>query len=78
MGNRWLHAVQRPPDHQLLDQYLANLRSEPPADAGISPIAYAFFRNGVTLTSGAVSVAVWTDSPPAVAYQTNNGHTAWG
>ena len=38
----------------------------------------AFYRNGVTLTSGAASVAVWTDGPPAVAYQTHNGHTAVG
>src|SRR5207248_1697607 len=38
----------------------------------------AFYRNGVTLTSGAVSVADWTDGPPAVAYKANNGHTAVG
>jgi N-acetylneuraminic acid mutarotase len=38
----------------------------------------AFYRNGVTLTAGAASVAVWTDGPPAVAYQTHNGHTAVG
>ncbi len=38
----------------------------------------AFYRNGVTLTSGATSVADWTDGPPAVAYQTHNGHTAVG
>ena len=38
----------------------------------------AFYRNGVTLTSGAVAVATWTDGPPAVAYQTNNGHTGVG
>jgi hypothetical protein len=38
----------------------------------------AFYRNGVTLTAGAASVADWTDGPPAVAYKTNNGHTAVG
>src|ERR1043166_3025562 len=38
----------------------------------------AFYRNGVTLTSGAVSVADWTDGPSAVAYKANNGYTAAG
>jgi hypothetical protein len=38
----------------------------------------AFYRNGVTLTAGAASVAVWTDGPPAVAYKANSGHTAVG
>jgi hypothetical protein len=38
----------------------------------------AFYRNGVTLTGGAVSVADWTDGPPAVAYKINNGTTAVG
>ena len=48
-----------------------------PLMQGVSSLT-AFYRNGVTLTSGAASVAVWTDGPPAVAYQTNNGHTAVG
>jgi N-acetylneuraminic acid mutarotase len=48
-----------------------------PLMQGVSSLT-AFFRNGVTLTAGAVSVAVWTDGPPAVAYQSNNGHTAVG
>src|SRR5437773_7295373 len=38
----------------------------------------AFYRNGVTLTAGAASVATWTDGPPAVAYKANSGHTAVG
>jgi N-acetylneuraminic acid mutarotase len=38
----------------------------------------AFYRNGLTLASGASSVAMWTDGPSAVGYQTNNGHTAAG
>jgi hypothetical protein len=38
----------------------------------------AFYRNGLTLAGGAVSVADWTDGPPAVAYKENNGHTAVG
>jgi N-acetylneuraminic acid mutarotase len=44
---------------------------------GVSTLT-AFYRNGVTLTSGATAVAVWTDGPPAVAYKANNGHTAVG
>lgn len=42
---------------------------------GVSRLG-AFYRNGVTLTSGAIAVANWTDGPPAVAYKTNNGKTA--
>jgi hypothetical protein len=39
----------------------------------------AFYRNPVTLTAGATSVAMWTDdSSPAVAFQVHNGHTAVG
>src|SRR5262249_13725136 len=38
----------------------------------------AFFRYAVTLTSGSVCVATWTDGPCAVAYTVNNGHTAVG
>ena len=45
--------------------------------AGVGSLT-AFYRNNVTLTSGAVSVADWTDGPSAVAYKTNNGHTAVG
>jgi hypothetical protein len=48
-----------------------------PLMQGVSSLT-AFYRNGVTLTSGAASVAVWTDGPPAVAYKENNGHTAVG
>jgi hypothetical protein len=48
-----------------------------PLMQGVSSLT-AFYRNGVTLTSGAVSVADWTDGPPAVAYKENNGHTAVG
>src|SRR2546430_15069477 len=44
---------------------------------GVSSLS-AFYRNGLTLTSGASSVADWTDGPPAVAYKTNNGTTAVG
>ena len=65
-------------DHRLLDQYgqhhptRANRLMQ-----GVTNLT-AFYRNGVTLASGAASVAVWTDGPPAVAYQTHNGHTAVG
>jgi hypothetical protein len=45
--------------------------------AGISSLR-AFYRNGVTLTPEAVSVADWTDGPSAVAYKTNHGRTAVG
>src|SRR5215470_13985495 len=38
---------------------------------GVSSLS-AFFRNGVTVASGASAVAMWTDGPPAVAYKTNN------
>ncbi len=38
----------------------------------------AFFRNQVTLTSGASQVAAWADGLPLVAYKTTNGHTAVG
>jgi len=48
-----------------------------PLMQGVSSLS-AFYRNGVTLTAGAVSVADWTDGPPAVAYKANNGHTAVG
>jgi hypothetical protein len=48
-----------------------------PLMQGVSSLS-AFFRNGVTLTAGAVSVADWTDGPPAVAYKTTNGTTAVG
>jgi len=44
---------------------------------GVSSLS-AFFRNGVTLTGEASSVAMWTDGPPAVAYKPNNGHFAVG
>jgi hypothetical protein len=48
-----------------------------PLMQGVNSLS-AFYRNGVTLAAGASSTAVWTDGPPAVAYQTNNGHTAVG
>lgn len=44
---------------------------------GVSSLR-AFYRSGVTLTPGAVSVADWTDGPSAVAYKTNHEHTAVG
>src|SRR6266487_7090030 len=44
---------------------------------GVSSLS-AFYRNGVTLASGASAVAMWRDGPPAVAYKTNNGRTAVG
>jgi FG-GAP-like repeat len=44
---------------------------------GVSSLS-AFYRNGVTLASGASAVAMWTDGPPAVTYKTNNGTTAVG
>jgi hypothetical protein len=44
---------------------------------GVSNLT-AFFRNGVTLASGATAVATWTDGPPAVAFKATNGHTAVG
>jgi hypothetical protein len=45
--------------------------------AGVSGLR-AFYRSGVTLTSGAVSVADWTDGPSGVAYKDAHGHTAVG
>jgi len=45
--------------------------------AGISSLR-AFYRNDVTLTPGAVSVADWTDGPSAVAYKAAHEHTAVG
>jgi hypothetical protein len=46
-----------------------------PLMAGVTSLT-AFYRNPVTLTSGAASVAMWTDdSSSAVAYKENNGHT---
>jgi uncharacterized protein YbdZ (MbtH family) len=48
-----------------------------PLMRGVSSLS-AFYRNGVTLASGASAVAMWTDGPPAVAYKTNNGTTAVG
>jgi Kelch motif len=48
-----------------------------PLMQGVSSLS-AFYRNGVTLAAGASTTAVWTDGPSAVAYKTNNGHTAVG
>jgi hypothetical protein len=48
-----------------------------PLMQGVSSLT-AFYRNGVTLASGAVAQAVWTDGPPAVAYKVNNGTTGVG
>ena len=48
-----------------------------PLMQGVSSLT-SFFRDGVTLTGGAASVAVWTDGPPAVSYQTHTGTTAVG
>lgn len=48
-----------------------------PLMQGVNSLS-ASYRTGVTLATGATSVADWTDGPPAVAYQTNNGHTAVG
>jgi hypothetical protein len=48
-----------------------------PLMQGVSSLS-AFYRTGATLTSGAASVAMWTDGPSAVAYKTNNGRTAVG
>ena len=48
-----------------------------PLMQGVSSLT-AFYRHELTLTAGAASVADWTDGPPAVAYKTNNGHTAVG
>ena len=38
----------------------------------------AFFRHTLTLSSGAVSVAMYQDSQQLCAYKTNNGHTGVG
>src|SRR4029077_390785 len=38
----------------------------------------AFFRHTLTLSSGAVSVALYQDSQQLCAYKTNNGHTGIG
>src|SRR4029077_13520350 len=38
----------------------------------------AFFRHNLTLSSGAVSVAMYQDSQQLCAYKTNNGHTGVG
>jgi len=51
--------------------------SSHPLLAGVSNLS-ANDRIGVTLTSGATAIAMWTDGPPAVAYKTNNGRTAVG
>ena len=48
-----------------------------PLMAGVTTLT-AFYRNGVTLASGATSVADWTDGPSGVAFKSNNGHTAVG
>jgi hypothetical protein len=48
-----------------------------PLMQGVNSLS-AFYRIGVALTSGAVSVADWTDGRPAVAYKTNNGTTGVG
>ena len=48
-----------------------------PVMQGVTALT-AFFRNQVTLASGASQVAAWADDLPLVAYKTTNGHTAVG
>ena len=78
LAGRWVTGGYSPLSIVLMTDKIANI-TDPghPLMQGVSSLG-AHFRNGVTLTAGAASVAVWTDGPPAVAYKTNNGHTAAG
>jgi Kelch motif len=58
---------------------LGNFDNTHPLMQGISAGSLcAFFRHTLTLSSGAVSVAMYQDSQQLVAYKVNNGHTGVG
>jgi hypothetical protein len=85
LQGRWItggYSPYNPTDLSTFSNNTANITQ--PSHAlmrGVSSLG-AFFRNGVSLTSGASAVAMWTDLPSAaasaVAYKTNNGTTAVG
>jgi Kelch motif protein/VCBS repeat protein len=81
LGGRWVTGGYSPFNSTNVTNFSTNTANiTQPSHAlmrGVSSLS-AFLRNGVTLTSGASAVAMWTDGPPAVAYKTNNGHTAVG
>src|SRR5438132_8765293 len=81
LGGRWVTGGYSPFNSTSITNFSFNTANitQPrhPLMQGVSSLS-AFYRNGLTLTSGASSVADWTDGPPAVAYKTNNGTTAVG
>ncbi|PYK64400.1 MAG: hypothetical protein DME50_13760 [Verrucomicrobia bacterium] len=81
LAGRWMTGGYTPYDSTSTTNFSTNTANitDPghPLMQGVTSLT-AFFRNGVTLTAGAASVAVWTDGPPAVAYKANSGHTAVG
>src|SRR6266487_2271470 len=81
LGGRWVTGGYSPFNSTSITNFSFNTANitQPghPLMQGVSSLG-AFYRNGLTLASGAASVADWTDGPPAVAYKTNNGTTAVG
>ena len=81
LAGRWMTGGYTPYDSTSTTNFSTNTANitDPghPLMQGVTSLT-AFYRNGVTLTAGAASVAVWTDGPPAVAYKANSGHTAVG
>src|SRR6266516_815526 len=81
LGGRWVTGGYSPFNSTSITNFSFNTANitDPshPLMQGVSSLS-AFYRNGVTLTAGAASVAGWTDGPPAVAYKANNGTTAVG
>jgi hypothetical protein len=81
LSGRWVTGGYSPfnsTSQQLISYNTANITNPPhQLMQGVSGIR-AYYRNGVTLTAGAIPVATWTDGPAAVAYKTNNGRTAVG
>src|SRR6266516_7827650 len=81
LGGRWVTGGYSPFNSSNITNFsfnTANITNPGhPLMQGVNSLS-AFYRNGVTLTAGAASVAGWTDGPPAVAYKANNGTTAVG
>jgi N-acetylneuraminic acid mutarotase len=81
LGGRWMNERYTPYNitgDEFFSDDTANI-TDPfhPLMQGVSSLS-AFYRTGATLSSGAASVAIWTDGPSAIAYKTNNGRTAVG